>query len=480
MDSENSTDSYSSLLENLRTIENMYKLFQNPSLTLHEDSRLGLKRVIDDFAQQSVWSQVKTFEEKYFKFPPKTCPNCGKMKKAGRQVVIAIDAVRRFAHLGNHLQQPSPTQLFSNSDSIKNGHSGIQQKNVAIVPKFQSGQETVNALERQSKWEDIRYAQEQKSSQKKNQTQHRISTPPSKLSRKVGYGGSKEVGPCRQRYNNVPSDVILAPTLMRFDRINGSMSTFSDSASSSASGSSSGNEREPHPRRRMLDHRRLYRSLSRSRSPSEDYSYSSSRSTSRSRSPDEVYSHRRSRDSNVYPSHHSTDKMGWFRRIKNKFGGMFHHQNDHHHHPGRHNTGVSSSKEDENVHAHHRSAGNPVSNDILHHKTKDQMVRKNKRRTQLKNRPDFKQQGHLRMLFGGFISHLWGSNKSKPSKAGKRRLERTVTGKRKLVVKKLHWWQKIRSRGSFNRGKSRVELGFKAKHPKPKGYKHASEMMKLL
>ncbi|KAI3920810.1 hypothetical protein MKW98_005636 [Papaver atlanticum] len=439
MDSENSTDTYSSLLENVRTIENMYKLFQNPSLTLQEDSRIGLKRVIDDFAQQTIRSQVKTFEEEYFKSPPKKCPNCGKMKKAGRQVVIAIDA----AYFGNHPQQPSPTQLVSHS--MKDGHPRIQQESVAIVPKFQSGQETVNALERQSKWEDIRYAQEQKSSQKKNQTQHRISTPPLQLSGKVGYGGSKEVGPCRQKYSNFSSDVTLAPTLMQFD----TESTFSDSASSSASttpsaiysGSSSCNEREPHPRRRMLDHRRRCRSISRSRSPSEDYSYNSSRSASCSRSPDEVYSHRRSRDSNVHPSNHSTDKMGWFRRIKNKLGGMFHHQDDHHHHP-RNNTDVCK----------------------LHHKSKVQMVRKNKRRTQVKNRRDFKHQGHLRMLFGGFISYLWGSNKSKPSTADKRRLERTVTGKRKLVVKKLHWWQKIHRRGLSNRGKSH-KLGFNTKYP---------------
>ncbi|KAI3916719.1 hypothetical protein MKW92_048802 [Papaver armeniacum] len=430
MDSKNSNDTYSSLLENLRTIENMYKLFQNPFLTLHEDSRLGLKRVIDDFSKQTIRSQVKAFEEKYFKSPPKKCPNCGKMKKAGRQVVIAIDAVRRFAYFGNHLRQPSPTQLVS--DSVKDGHSGIQQKSVAIVPKFQSGQETVKAL-RPPKWQDIRYAQEQRSSQKKNQTKHRISTPPLQLSGKVGYGSSKEVGPYRQRHNNSSSDVILAPTLMQFDPIK-----FSDSASSSASTtpnaiyslSSSGNEREPHPRCRTLDHRH--------RSP--DYSCSSSRSTSRSRSPDEVYSHRRSRESNVHPSNHSTDKMGWFRRIKNKLGGMFHHQDDHHHHPCN-----------ENVHAHHRSVRNPT-----------------------------KQQGHLRMLFGGFISHLRGSNKSKPSTADKRRLERTVTGKRKLVVKKLHWWQRIHSRGSSNTGKSLVKLGFKTKYPKSKGYKHNSKMKKLL
>ncbi|KAI3866203.1 hypothetical protein MKX03_006757 [Papaver bracteatum] len=463
MDSENTTDTYSSLLENIRTIENMYKLFQNSSLTLHEDSRIGLKRVIDDFAQQAIRSQVKTFEDKYFKSPPKKCPNCGKMKKAGRQVVIATDAIRRFSYFGNHLQQPSPTQLVS--DSVKDGHSGIQQKSVAIVPKFQSGQETVKAL-RPPKWEDIRYAQQRSSPtiMKKNETQHRISTPK-----------KKKVGPSRQRYSNSSIDVILAPTLMQFDP----MSTFSDSASSSASttpstiysGSSDGNEREPHPRRRMLDHRRHCRS--RSRSPSEDYSYSSSRSMSRSRSPEEVYSHRRSRDSNVHPSNHSTDKMGWFRRIKNKFGGMFHHQDDHHHH-SRNNT-----DDDENVHAHHHSAGNPEGNGILHHKSKDQTVRKNKRRTQVKNRPDFKQQGHLRMLFGGFIGHLWGSNKSKPSTADRRRLERTITGKRKLVVKKLHWWQKIHRRGLSNRGKSH-KVGFKTKYPKSKGYEHNSKMKKLL
>lgn len=72
---------------------------------------------------------------------------------------------------------------------MKDGHSGIQQKSVATVPKFQSSQETVNALERQPKWEDIQYAQEQRSGQTlrmKSKTQHRISTP-------------KKVGHCLQK-----------------------------------------------------------------------------------------------------------------------------------------------------------------------------------------------------------------------------------------------------------------------------------------
>ncbi|XP_026411804.1 protein KOKOPELLI-like [Papaver somniferum] len=327
----------------------------------------------------------------------------------------------------------------------------------------------------------------------------------------------KKVGPSRQRYSNSSYDVILAPTLMRFEP--DIVESYSDSSScsesrsrsrsisparfatsstgsnspnryqrtlswestysiysASSSGSvapntsyneySSGNRRESHPRGRTRDHRR--------RSP--DYSCSSSRCTSRSRSPDEVYSHRRNRGSNVHPSNHSTDKVGWFRRIRNKLG--FHHQDDHHHHPRRHNTGVKSSKEDETVHTHNRSVANPVSNGKLHRRSNDQMVRKNNRRTQVKNEP--KQHGHVRKFFGGVVGHFLGSNKSKPSTAGKRRLERTVTGKGNVVRKKLHWWQKIHRRGSSNVGKSRAKLGMKTKYPKSKGYKHNTKMKKLL
>ncbi|KAI3846419.1 hypothetical protein MKX03_001869, partial [Papaver bracteatum] len=340
------------------------------------------------------------------------------------------------------------------------GHSGNQQKSAATVPRFQSGQETVYALERQSKWEDIPYAQEQRSSPriaKKNETQQRISSPK-----------KKKVSQSRQRYSNSSYDVILAPTLMRFEP--DIIESYSDSSSCSQSRSRS---RSISPARsatsstglnspsryqrtsswestysasssgsvapntsyngRTLDHRR--------RSP--DYSCSSSRSTSRSRSSDEVYSHRRNRGFNVHPSDHSTDKVGWFRRIRNKLG--FHHQNDHHHHPSRHNTG---------------------------------MVRKYNRRTQVKNVP--KQHGHVRKFFGGVVGHFLGSNKSKPSTAGKRRLERTVTGKGNVVRKKLHWWQKIHRRGSSNVGKSRAKLGMKTKYPKSKGYKHNTKMKKLL
>ncbi|KAI3944474.1 hypothetical protein MKW98_006635 [Papaver atlanticum] len=534
-------DSENKIAETMRSIENIWRLFyedQNSrnSPTLDED-KLGFKRVINNVAEHAVQSQLKvyiqhfiqlmikylnllsnwfkgfeffllpvikqTFEDKYFKSPPKKCPNCGKMKKAGRKMVIAVDAARRFAYFGKHPQQPSSVQLVSHS--VKDGHSGNQQKSVAVVPRFQSGQETMDALERHSKWEHIPYAQERLSPRimKKNETQQRISSPK-----------KKKFGPSRQRYSNSSNDVILAPTLMRFEpdivesysdssscsesrsrsrsispaksatsstgsnspsryrRTSSLESTYSASSSGSVAPntsyneSSCGNEREPQPRGRTLDHRR--------RSP--DYSCSSSRSTSRSRSPDEVYSHRKSRDSKLYPSNHSTDKVGWFRRIKNKLG--FHHQDDHHHHPGRHNTGVSSSKEDETVHTHHRSIANPVSNGKLHRKSNDQAVRKTNRRTQVKNEP--KQHGHVRKFFGGVVGHFLGSNKSKPSTAGKRRLERTVTGKGNVVRKKLHWWQKIHRRGSSNVGKSRAKLGMKTKYPKSKGYKHNTKMKKLL
>ncbi|KAI3928621.1 hypothetical protein MKW98_024222 [Papaver atlanticum] len=500
-------DSENKIAETMRSIENIWRLFyedQNSrnSPTLDEDT-LGFKRVINNIAEHAVLSQLKTFEEKYFKSPLKKCPNCGKLKKAGRKMVIAVDAARRFAYFGKHPQPLSSVQLVSGS--VKDGHSGNQQKSVATVPRIQSGQVTVDALERQSKWEDIPYAQEQRLSPritKKNETRQRISSPK-----------KKKVGPSRQRYGDSCNDVILAPTLMRFEpdivesysdssscsgsrsrsrsvsparsatglnspsryqRTSSWESTYSASSSGSIAPNtsyneySSGNEREPHPRGRTLDHRR--------RSP--DYSCSSSRSTSRSRSPDEVYSHRRSRGSSVHPSNHSTDKVGWFRRIKNKLG--FHHQDDHHHHPGsgRHNTGVSSSKEDETVYSHHRSIANPVSNGKVHRKSNDQAVRKTNRRTQVKKEP--KQHGHVRKFFGGVVGHFLGSNKSKPSTADKRRLERTVTGKRNVAVKKVHWLEKIQRRGSSTPGKSHAKLGSKTKYPKSKGYKHNSKMKKLL
>ncbi|KAI3941541.1 hypothetical protein MKW92_037194 [Papaver armeniacum] len=455
---------------------------------LDEDT-LGFKRVINNIAEHAVQSQLKTIEEKYFKSLLKKCPNCGKLKKAGRKMVIAVDAARRFAYFGKHPQQPSSVQLVSSS--VKDGHSGNQQKSVATIPRFQSGQETVDALERHSKWEDIPYAHEQRLSPrivKKNETQQRRISSPKK----------KKVGPSRQRYSDSYNDVILAPTLMRFDpdivesysdssscsgsrsrsrsisparsatsstgwnspsryrrtlSLESTYSTYSASSSGSVDPNTSYNEREPQPRGRTLDHRRC----------SPDYSCSSSRSPSRSRSPDEVYSHRRSRGSNVHPSYHSTDKVGWFRRIKNKLG--FHHQDDHHHNPAVIILVLNHPRR-------------MKLNGKLHRQSNDQMVRKTNRRTQVKNEP--KQHGHVRKLFGGVVGHFLGSNKSKPSKADKRRFERTVTGKGNAAVKKVHWLEKIQRGGSSNPGKSHAKLGSKTKYPKSKGYKHNSKMKKLL
>ncbi|RZC50540.1 hypothetical protein C5167_018966, partial [Papaver somniferum] len=138
------------------------------------------------------------------------------------------------------------------------------------------------------------------------------------------------------------------------------------------------------------------------------------------------------------------DTLGFKRVINNIAEHAVQSQlkDDHHHHPGRHNTGVKSSKEDETVHAHHRSVANPVSNGKLHpRQSNDQMVN---RRTQVKNEP--KQHGNVRNFFGGVVGHFLGSNKSKPSTADKRRLERTVTGKRNVAVKKVHWLEKIQRR----------------------------------
>ncbi|KAI3866221.1 hypothetical protein MKW92_004032 [Papaver armeniacum] len=406
-------DSENKLLETMRDIKRIFQLYQDQnssnSPTLDEDRHM-FKRVINNLTEHAIQAQVKIYEENFLKFPPKKCSNCGKIKKAGRQVVIAMDAARRFAYFGKHPQQPSSS--------------------VAIVPKFQSGQETVDALERPSKWQDIRYAQERLSPRimQKNETQQRISSPK-----------KKKVAPSPQRYNNSFNDThkcVLSPTLMKFDQE--VVSTFSDSSScfesrsrsrsisparsatsstgsvspsryqrtsswestySTYSASSSGsvapntsyndNQREPRSQGRKLDHPRRCRSISRSRSPPEDYSW-----------------HRRSRDSNVHSSNHSTDK-------------------------------------DEIVHSHHRPISNPVSNGKLHRKSNDQMVRKNKRRTTYVT---------IRNLFGGVLGNFRGSNKSKPSTADKRRLERAVTGKRNVVVK----------------------------YPKSKGYKNNSREKKLL
>ncbi|RZC51013.1 hypothetical protein C5167_019442 [Papaver somniferum] len=146
-------DSENKIAETMRSIENMWRLFYEDQIsrnspTLDEDT-LGFKRVINNIAEHAVQSQLKTIEEKYFKSLLKKCPNCGKMKKAGRKMVIAVDAARRFAYFGKHPQQPSSVQLVSGS--VKDDHSGNQQKSVATVPRFQSGQETVYALERHSK-----------------------------------------------------------------------------------------------------------------------------------------------------------------------------------------------------------------------------------------------------------------------------------------------------------------------------------------
>lgn len=71
------------------------------AVKLDEDKH-GFKRVMNNIAEHAVQSQLKTFEEKY---SPKKCPNCGKLKKAGRKMVIAVDAARRFAYFGKHPQQ---------------------------------------------------------------------------------------------------------------------------------------------------------------------------------------------------------------------------------------------------------------------------------------------------------------------------------------------------------------------------------------
>ncbi|RZC71433.1 hypothetical protein C5167_034596 [Papaver somniferum] len=98
-------DSENKLLETMRDIKRIFQLYQDQnssnSPTLDEDRHM-FKRVINNLTKHAIQTQVK-------------CPNCGKMKKAGRQVVIAMDAVRRFAYFGKHPHQPSSVQLVDGS-----------------------------------------------------------------------------------------------------------------------------------------------------------------------------------------------------------------------------------------------------------------------------------------------------------------------------------------------------------------------------
>ncbi|KAI3871007.1 hypothetical protein MKW92_043390 [Papaver armeniacum] len=379
-------DSENKIAETMRSIENIWRLFYEDQNSRNSPTQLDEDILGFKRVITNIVEHV-TFEEKYFKSPTKMCRNCGKMKKVWKEDGYCGRCKRRFAYFGKHPQQPSSIRLVST-------HQGCHSQ-------------AINEKSATTLFQDFNLVTKQKS-----RSRSRSISPARSATSSTGLNS-----PSRYQRTSSWSQHIRHILLRHLY--------------------SSGNEREPHPRGRTLDHRR--RSL--------DYSCSSSRSTSRSRSPDEVYSHRRNRGSNVHPSNHSTDKVGWFRRIRNKLG--FHHQNDHHHHPSRHNTGVKSSKEDETFHTHHRSVANPVSNGKLHRQSNDQMVRKNNRRTQVKNEP--KQHGHVRKFFGGVVGHFLGSNKSKPSTAG-----------------------------SSNVGKSRAKLVMKTKHPKSKGYKHNTKMKKLL
>ncbi|KAI3913252.1 hypothetical protein MKW92_046681 [Papaver armeniacum] len=463
------TDTYSSIALKMRSIDTLCEVLknQNPnSPTLDDESTLGIKKMIDNLTQEAtviVQTPLKALKEQCFKHPLKKCRNCGKLKIAGRQVVHVLDAIQRFKYFASQHQQPSATRLVSDED----GYSRIKQSSLAIVQQWKSSQQTIMEDETQEpEWEDVQGARQSLSLTNRKKTQH------------------------RKEY-----DVILAPTLMNFEAETENSGSSSDSSSGSGSrrsyscysdgsnyqrtssrsivsgtpdtiysGSSSGDEEEPHSRGRTVDDPRGYRS--RSRSPSDAYSCISSRSASRScsRSPVEEYSHKRSHYSKAGPSNPSHEKMGWFGLAKNKIGNMLHHHRDHHRHP-RDNVDVSTSREDRNARTHHRSSiGNLGNNVVLHRLSKEQKVTKNTRRTPIKNK-----QGHFKKLTGGFFSHFWGSKKSKPSTAEKRRLERTVTGKGKVTAKKLDWLENIHGR--------RPPGG--TKYPKSKGGKPNNKLKKL-
>ncbi|KAI3887352.1 hypothetical protein MKX03_002756 [Papaver bracteatum] len=485
-----------SLLEGLSTIRNVHQLQQNE---LDENERVVLEGILNNAATQvqMVQSHMKKTvadrsQQQDSKMENKVCRKCGKFKKleiAGAKVITELDVIRRFK-AGN---SPSNQFLSQDRDEI------LCQ---AIRKKFQNPQRT---------------------------------TSPPLLDAKVESVGSREMISC-QRREQEPTEGIMQPTTpsgmegasiqdwiansrnQRNRRSTGSSSTPADDIDSYTS---SEELDYPPQRTEQLDRHRIYRSISRSRSPQsniscsdrgysspeEEYlveypvarsyisydSYDSSPEEecpygrsftsydSYDSSPEEEYPVARS-----YKSYDSYDsfseeeypvarrsrfskkdppqkKMGHVKRLTTKIAGMF--RRDHHE-----DTGASPSKEDRNARDHHVSIQKPVGNGKLHHESKGKHMPVQTRRTTKVEDKASHQQGHFRPLVKGFVGHIFGSNKSKPSSSGVRQLERAVTAKEKITAKKQHWWQSLRRHGLPNkRGKALLTQGHKNKHTQLKG-----------
>ncbi|KAI3922682.1 hypothetical protein MKW92_002953 [Papaver armeniacum] len=473
-----------SLLEGLSTIRNVHQLQQNE---LDENERVVLKGILDNAATQvqMVESHMKKTvaegtQQQDSKMENKVCHKCGKFKKleiAGAKVITELDVIRRFK-AGN----PRGNQVLSQDrDEI------LCQ---AIKRKFRNPQRT---------------------------------TSPPLLDAKVESVSSREMI-SRQRREQEPTEGIMQPTTpsrmeatstqdwiansrnQRSRRSTGSSSTPADDSDSYTS-----SEELDYPPQRtvQLDRHRIYRSISRSRSPQSNISCSDRSYTSYDpydSSPQEEYlvdypvarsytsydaydssPEEECPDARSYTSYDSYDsspeeeydsydsfseegipyppqkKMGHVKRLTTKLVGMF--RRDHHE-----DTGASPSKEDRNAGNHHVSIQKPVGNGKLHHESKGKHMPVQMRRTTKVEDKANHQQGHFRPLVKGFVGHVFGSRKSKPSSSGVRQLERAVTGKAKITAKKRHWWQSLRRQGLPNRrGKVLLTQGHKNKHTQLKG-----------
>ncbi|MCL7039129.1 hypothetical protein MKW94_028019 [Papaver nudicaule] len=476
MDGENTNNPLSSslLADKLQRFKSIYRLIQeDDSPTLNEDAKLALKRDIQNAAENIIRSHVKTLEEELLKpQEKKKCSKCGKWKKTGRVVVTALDASRRFQYFGTH------RQVATNNNGNGTEFHSQTQKITSNPPLLLEGKAEPGGSEEvgQCRRERRDSTNNGNGTEFHNQTQQRTYSP-LLLEAKSDFGGFKEVGQClRQRGDTSPSgSLVIEPTLMHFERGRGSYqrtvssdsssgsgsrrsegsvssaaystsstastsrgrhqrrrslsrsssitsveSFVSETESSNDSGSDGSYDREPpHPRRGMLERHRDYRS----RSPERDYPRRSRRSISRSSAPDDRHLRRRARRSSmVASSNHPSRSMGMLRRFTHKIGGMFHR-----HHP---------SNKDENVQHHHRSIQHHDGK--VHCKSKDQTENE---RTEVKKKRNHQKEGHFKKLLGGVARHFRHPKESKPSTTDKRRLERAVTGKRKIKVEKLHWWK---------------------------------------
>lgn len=162
-------------------------------------------------------------------------------------------------------------------------------------------------------------------------------------------------------------------------------------------------------------------------------------------------------------------QMGRLRRLKNKLGLIFHHHHHHHHHYQHDESDDDGNSSDMAEVGHGRSLWRSVGK-MFHPSSKgdrdceDRIDHGNLRRSVVKKVPNQHQIGHFHRLVEGLLSHVCHSKKSKRTKAGNRRLRDRTRGHDKKVVKRLHWWQKLRRRrGVKLPDKGHVRLGFASK-----------------